>query len=100
MFADLGLAVPIPALSPAALETRAALAAQSAALAHALDRLERARVRVPARAPSERWRGVAHAAYGASVGSLAGHLDDAIAAVSLARHHTMRAIATMDSRVG
>jgi hypothetical protein len=100
VFTDSTLAV-LPPLgpSPAVVEARAALAAQSTLLRRAIGRLERARATVPGGVPDERWRGVAHAAYAASVSALDAQLDDAIVAVRLARHATDRALATLDARV-
>ena len=84
----------------ALIDARAGLTMQLTALGHALRRLEQARARLPVVATDGQWRGIAHAAYLASVGDLARQLDDAIAAVTLARTCTHRAIATMAARVG
>jgi uncharacterized protein YukE len=79
------------------LQARAALAAQLANLAHTLARLERARALVPATEPGGEWRGAAQAAYGAGVGQLGRHLDEAVDAVRGARRATSRALAILAS---
>ena len=84
--------------SPALLEARAALAAQQAALAAALVRLERARALVPAGQPGAQWRGAAQSVYRSSVRELAQRLDEAIDSVRAAKRSTGQAMATMAAR--
>jgi hypothetical protein len=89
---------PVP--DPALLLARAALAAQSAALAHAVVRLESARQQLPGTGPGPHWRGVAQAAYRSSVADLAQRFDEATAAVRSAHRLSADSLAALDSRVG
>jgi hypothetical protein len=90
------LSVPDPAL----LLARAALAAQAAALAHALARLEGARQQLPDATAGPHWRGVAQAAYRSSVTDLGRRFDEATAAVRSAHRLSTGSLAALDARVG
>ena len=84
--------------SPALVEARAALAAQEAAVAAALVRLERARALVPVAQPGAEWRGAAQSVYRSSVAELAARLDEAIDSVRAAKRSTGQAVSTMAAR--
>ena len=85
---------------PGLLAAGAALAAQRAALAQVVTRLEGARARVPSARPGDGWRGPAQSAYASSVHDLARGLDEAIQSLRAAQECSGRAAATVAARIG